>query len=96
MSMYVISYDISENRIRNKVAKILEGYGKRIQYSVFECDIDENLYVKLYKQLLEQTIDSKTDSIIIYKLCKKCANERITIGTIKENSVYKNNDVIVI
>lgn len=71
MSMYVISYDISENKIRNKVAKILEGYGKRIQYSVFECDIDENLYVKLYKQLLEQTIDSKTDSIIIYKLCKK-------------------------
>lgn len=70
MSMYVISYDISENKIRNKVAKILEGYGKRIQYSVFECDIDENLYVKLYKQLLEQTIDSKTDSIIIYKLCK--------------------------
>ena len=43
MSMYVISYDISENKIRNKVAKILEGYGKRIQYSVFECDIDENL-----------------------------------------------------
>ena len=39
MSMYVISYDISENKIRNKVAKILEGYGKRIQYSVFECDI---------------------------------------------------------
>lgn len=96
MSMYFISYDISENKVRNKISKILEGYGKRIQYSVFECDIDENLYVTLHKQLLEQTINSKTDSIIIYKLCKKCADERMTIGTIKENSIYKNNDVIVI
>ena len=35
--MYVVSYDITSDRLRNKIAKTLEGYGTRIQYSVFEC-----------------------------------------------------------
>ncbi len=96
MSLYVISYDITENKTRNKVSKILEGYGKRIQYSVFECEISEKLFEKLYEQLLEQTINSKTDSIRIYRLCSKCASECITIGTIKENAIRQTDDVIVI
>ena len=39
--MYVVSYDISSDRLRNKVARTLEGYGTRIQYSVFECKLSE-------------------------------------------------------
>lgn len=96
MSLYVISYDITDNKVRNKVSKVLEGYGKRIQYSVFECEISGKLFEKLYEQLLEQTIDSKTDSIRIYRLCSKCAGECMTIGTIKENTIRQNDDVIVI
>lgn len=96
MNLYVISYDITENKVRNKVSKILEGYGKRIQYSVFECEISDRLFEKLYEQLLEQTINSKTDSIKIYRLCSKCANECMTIGTIKENAIRQNDDIIII
>ena len=33
--MYVITYDISADKLRNKVAKLLEGYGRRVQYSCF-------------------------------------------------------------
>ena len=36
----VVSYDVSDDRRRRKVAKIMEGYGYRVQYSVFECDLD--------------------------------------------------------
>lgn len=96
MSLYVISYDITENKVRNKVSKILEGYGKRIQYSVFECEINGKLFEKLYEQLLEQTINSETDSIKIYRICKKCAEERITIGTVNRNVIQRDDDVIVI
>ena len=32
----VFSYDVSENKRRRKVAKILEGSATRVQYSVFE------------------------------------------------------------
>ncbi len=96
MSLYVISYDISETRIRNKVSKILEGFGRRIQYSVFECNLEEKVFNRLYKQLLEQTIDSDSDSIRIYRLCKKCAEESVTIGTVKGRNVRKESNVIVV
>ena len=34
---YLISYDISDTKIRNKVVKYLESFCHRIQYSVFLC-----------------------------------------------------------
>ncbi len=39
--MYVVSYDIGSDKLRNKVAKVLLGYGNRVQYSVFECHISQ-------------------------------------------------------
>lgn len=96
MGLYVISYDISETRIRNKVSKILEGFGRRIQCSVFECNLEEKVFNRLYKQLLEQTINSDSDSIRIYSLCKKCAEEYMTIGTVKERNIKKESNVIIV
>ena len=36
MSLYVATYDISHTGRRSRVARILQGYGRRIQRSVFE------------------------------------------------------------
>ena len=33
----VVSYDIPDDRRRNRVCKLLKDYGERVQYSVFEC-----------------------------------------------------------
>lgn len=43
---YLVSYDIPETRRRTKLAKILEDFGDRVQYSVFECILDEKLLGK--------------------------------------------------
>ena len=48
MNFYVISYDISDTKTRNQLAKILEGYGTRIQYSVFECYMGREKFNVLY------------------------------------------------
>ena len=40
MGYVVISYDISDDRTRRRVANLLMDYGKRVQYSVFECLLD--------------------------------------------------------
>ncbi len=40
MSRYVAAYDISRDSRRVQVAEILREYGRRIQRSVFEIDID--------------------------------------------------------
>lgn len=37
--VYIISYDISEPSRWRKVYKALKGYGERLQYSVFRCEL---------------------------------------------------------
>ena len=61
--MYLVSYDITSDKRRRKIAKILENYGKRIQYSVFECDLDEAGYRKLYREIVKATVDMDDGSV---------------------------------
>lgn len=72
--MVLITYDVSfesetgKRRLR-QIAKICQDYGTRVQYSVFECDIDPTQWVRLKAKLLS-TFDEKTDSLRFYMLGK--------------------------
>ena len=68
--MYVVSYDITSDRRRNKIAKTLEGYGTRIQYSVFECRLTEKKYKEMYRKLMQLMADEEEGSIRIYSIHK--------------------------
>lgn len=71
--MYVlVTYDVStesrEGRRRlRKVAKVCEDFGQRVQYSVFECSVEETGLHRLREQLVE-IIDGEEDSLRIYHL----------------------------
>lgn len=60
----LITYDISNTKKRNKVATLLEGYGFRVNYSVFELDIKPYKLNELLEELKE-FMDS-SDSIRVY------------------------------
>jgi len=77
--MTIITYDIVVDKTRNKVAKVLEDYGHRVQYSVFELDYDRKQLERVIKYLLAK-IDVDKDSIRIYTLCKDCAMKVETLG----------------
>lgn len=94
--MYVICYDISSDKIRKKTADTLLEYGKRIQYSVFECDLNKKEFRQLYKKLCELSTKIEEGSIRIYWLCSNCMEKAYTIGTVKEADKYKREDIIVI
>lgn len=64
---WIVSYDIPNDKRRSKVAKILEGYGQRAQYSVFECEINDEQREKL-EQLLKREIDAAEDDIRFYPM----------------------------
>lgn len=74
----VISYDISSDRRRRKVATILEGYGFRVQYSVFECDLDGRQLAELRKRLRPLVSKKAGESVRFYALCAEC-QKRITV-----------------
>ena len=65
----LIIYDISDDKIRNKIFNILSGYGNNIQKSSFECFLNKKLYKKLLSDLSKICIP-ESDSIKIYRLYK--------------------------
>lgn len=89
--MYVlVSYDIVKDKTRTQVMKFLKNYGFRIQLSVFECDLDENMYERM-KKGVEELIDPKEDRVRYYRLCKNCL-DRVVIsgwGEIREDEGFE-------
>ncbi len=75
----VVAYDIPDDRRRLRVAKILLGYGERVQYSVFECRITKVQYLRM-KERLDDVIDPVEDRVSFYSLCEACCKKVERIG----------------
>ncbi|HIK21801.1 MAG TPA: CRISPR-associated endonuclease Cas2 [Synechococcus sp. M44_DOE_062] len=67
MFLYIVAYDTPCNKRRKKIADLLEAYGKRVQYSVFECVLDRGKFEEL-KLRLRKRINPSEDSIRFYPL----------------------------
>lgn len=60
----IVSYDIPSNRRRYKVMKTMEGFGTRVQYSVFECNLKPRQVDDLRKKIMKLIVPE--DSIRFY------------------------------
>lgn len=69
--LWLVSYDISDHRSRQRVHNILKDYGQRVQLSVFECHLDARQWDALRTRLLPE-LDS-ADSVRWYPLCVWCS-----------------------
>jgi CRISPR-associated protein Cas2 len=81
MLFYLVVYDISDDKRRGKVAGILEGYGRRVQYSVFECVLPDHKYVEL-KGRLKKFFRDGEDSIRFYPVSKHTLSQVDVWGAI--------------
>lgn len=68
---HLVTYDVRDPRRLRRVAKTLESYGTRLQYSVFRCRLDVELLEKLHWQLAE--IMDDVDDLLVIPLCSRCA-----------------------
>jgi CRISPR-associated protein Cas2 len=68
---HLISYDVRDAQRLRKVARTLEGYGNRIQYSVFRCRLDRTALEKLRWEL--NRILDPVDHLLVIPLCEGCA-----------------------
>jgi len=87
---YIVSYDIPDTPRRTKIAKILEDFGDRVQYSVFECLLDQDLLEKMISKL-EGVVKEDEDSVRVYTLCGNCEKVIKIIGqgeVTKEEKYY--------
>lgn len=74
----VLSYDISSDKNRAAIFKLMKKYGLRVQYSVFEGELTEN-DIKQIKKIADQFIE-ETDSLRIYPICQGCKKNITIVG----------------
>lgn len=74
----VVTYDISEDSRRIKVARLLERYGERIQLSVFECVVTAGQLRALMERMRRRV--SPADGVRYYVLCDKCRGRAMVLG----------------
>ncbi|EFO79694.1 CRISPR-associated Cas2 family protein [Oscillochloris trichoides DG-6] len=78
--LYLITYDIAIDKRRTKLAKLLEGHGQRVQYSVFECDLNTKQINQLNRRLKRLLRPDEGDNLRIYQLCSQCRSSISIIG----------------
>ena len=88
----VVVYDISNDRRRTKLHDVLLDYGTPVQYSVFECLLDEDGLARM-KQAITKVIRPRVDRVRYYYLCQRCLKKiEITSGV----EVLSEEEVIVV
>lgn len=88
--LVLIIYDVVDNKKRTHLSKVLEGYGKRVQKSSFECVISIRQLRELVDKCLS-CIDYSSDSLRVYKLSGSA--EIMTYGT--DVKIYRESVLIV-
>lgn len=76
--MILVSYDISDDKLRTRFSKYLSKYGFRLQYSIFQIKnskrildiVSSDIKNKFEKQF------GQTDSIMVFRLSEQCKISR--------------------
>ncbi len=96
--MVLVTYDVclsdsSGNRRLRQIAKLCLDYGVRVQYSVFECDISPDQWVKFKAKLLS-LYEPTVDSLRFYQLGKNWRHRVEHHGAKVAIDIYQDNLII--
>lgn len=76
-NVIIITYDISNNKVRTQFSKFLEKYGIRIQFSVYEIENSKRI-LDIVTNQIQSTFAPKfepSDSIYVFKTSMKDATK---------------------
>jgi len=79
MDKYLACFDISDDKSRLTIGKLLSEYGSRVQHSVFEIAISDDDDKTQLHELCEQANQwlEDEDSLYFYRLCESCCAKSI-------------------
>jgi CRISPR-associated protein Cas2 len=91
--MLLLSYDISDDKLRTSFSKFLDKYGRRFQYSVYQIRnsprVLNNIVAEIEKVYGKQF--GGADSVVIFTICDGCKNKIKRFGFAKNEEL----DVVV-
>jgi CRISPR-associated protein Cas2 len=77
--LVIVVYDIPDDKRRSKLSNFLEGYGHRIQLSVFECFLSLEEMRQLYNDV-KKRVKASEDNVRFYWISQEAVNRVLTIG----------------
>jgi CRISPR-associated protein Cas2 len=72
-------YDISDDRARTKLFKLLKRYGEPVQLSIFEAIISEAQFAEMRGEVA-RVIGSDAGQVRYYEICQACDRGIVTLG----------------
>ncbi|XHX77915.1 MAG: CRISPR-associated endonuclease Cas2 [Stenomitos frigidus ULC029] len=78
--LVLIVYDIPDNKRRLKLSNFLEGQGRRVQESVFECFASLDKMAKLYQQI-QKRVKLPEDNVRLYWVPSDALPRTLTLGS---------------
>ena len=79
MESWVATYDIRDDARRQKLVGVLDGFGDRVQRSVFELCLREDDMESLQRKV-KDVLDLDRDRLRLYPLCAECRDKVIDLG----------------
>ena len=76
---YVVAYDISDDKRRTKIHKILKGFGQWTEFSLFECFLTKKELLQM-RAKLDKHLNPREDRVRIYAICETCLAKIETVG----------------
>lgn len=70
--MILVSYDISNDKVRTKFSKFLNQFGRRFQYSVYEIRNSPRVLQNILSEidLVFKKKFTGADSVVIFQICE--------------------------
>ncbi len=81
---YLICYDISENKIRQRIVKYLEAFAYRHQCSVFSCKCSAAKMENIKQVLCKMLEEAEEPRLLITPICYDCEQKMWKVGKPKE------------
>ncbi len=78
-SWHLIAYDVRDEERLRRVARLLEGYGERVKYSIFRCRLSERGRSELLWRL--SRVMEPEDALLVIPLCTRCREGIIDRGS---------------
>ena len=79
MTRYLVAYDVPDDSRRTRVAKTLQNFGRRIQFSLFECDLEAVDYLRMCRKV-EGVLNFQEDRLHVFALCASCTKRSVIQG----------------
>ncbi len=93
--IYLVTYDVADDKRLRQVFKKMNGYGEHLQYSVFQCELSDKERIQMIADLTP-LLNHREDQVLIFSLGPaESYNANATIALGKPYEFVERHAIVV-